>query len=398
LPAVLSAGGARALARRLAAAAADGRETRVWRGDLATLALPVGGVVTLADASRWRVASRTVKGSEVRLELLRHQPLTPGAEAADPGVSVPAPDWPDSDGVVRLFDLPNLGPGATTAPRILVAAAGTNDGWRGAETWLVPAPGSEPISVGVIRPAAALGALAEPLAPGAATLFDLEAKILVSLVNPSMNLVSVSDALLLGGANRAMVGGELIQFGIAEALGDGTWDLSRLLRGRAGTERTEPHAGGTPFVLLDDAASLLLPEALAGWAESGSAVLQWTVRGGTDLTDEPVPGGGAARRPLAPVHGRATGDGAGGMSIAWVRRSRVDPGWRDGVDLPLGESREAYRVAAVPAVAGLGPWDCFAPTLHLTAGEVAAMPPGAQLEIRQIGDLAPSPPLVLPLD
>jgi hypothetical protein len=81
-----------------------------------------------------------------------------------------------------------------------------------------------------------------------------------------------------------------------------------------------------------------------------------------------------------------------------VRRSRVDPGWRDAVDLPLGESREAYRVAAAPAVSGLGPWDCPAPMLHLTAPEVAALPPGASLEIRQVGDFALSPPLILPLD
>uniref|UniRef100_UPI001C4DECCF phage tail protein n=1 Tax=Sphingopyxis sp. KK2 TaxID=1855727 RepID=UPI001C4DECCF len=70
LPAVLSAGGARALARRIAADVADGRETRVWRGDLAALALPVGGLVTVAGpgsgGGAWRVVSRTVKDSEVR--------------------------------------------------------------------------------------------------------------------------------------------------------------------------------------------------------------------------------------------------------------------------------------------------------------------------------------------
>ncbi len=402
LPAVLTAGGARALARRLAAAAADGRETRVWRGDLAALALPVGGVVTLAEAgadpSAWRIASRTVKDSEVRIELLRYQPVAVAETEVDPGVSVPAPDWPDSAGVVRVFDLPNLGPGAPTAPRLLVAAAGGNDGWRGADGWLVPAPGAEPIPVGTVRPAAALGALAGPLAAGEPLLFDLENKILVSLANPSMTLVSVADAVLLGGANRAMIGGELIQFGAAEALGGAMWRLSRLLRGRAGTELAGTHAVGTPFVLLDDAAALLLPDALAGWAEGGAAVLQWTVRGGTDLTDAPVPGDAAALRPLSPVHGRRTDDGAGGLWVHWVRRSRVDPGWRDAVDLPLGESREAYRVAAVPAVSGLGPWDCPAPMLHLAAPKVAALSPGASLEIRQVGDFALSPSLILPLD
>src|SRR3546814_7573710 len=52
-----------------------------------------------------------------------------------------------------------------------------------------------------------------------------------------------------------------------------------------------------------------------------------------------------------------TPDGAGGVTAAWTRRSRLDTGWRDGIDLPLGESRELYRVATLPAVAGVGPWE-----------------------------------------
>lgn len=398
LPAVLPAGAARALARRIAAAAADGRETRIWRGDLAALALPVGGLATLADGSNWRVAARVVRDGEVRVELRRYQPVATDAIAADPGAPVLAPDWPDSAGLVRLFDLPSLGGSAAIAPRILVAAAGGNDGWRGADAWLVPAPGAEPVPVGTIRPAAALGTLAEALAVGDPALFDDANKILVLLENPAMTLVSVDDVHLLGGANRAMVGGELVQFGRAEALGSGLWRLSHLLRGRAGSETGTAHAAGTPFVWFDDAALLTLPDALAAWAEGGAAVLQWAARNASETSDVPVPAGAAALRPLVPVHGRAVPDGAGGLMLGWIRRSRVDPGWRDGVDLPLGEGREAWRVAAVPAIPGLGPWECAAPVLHLGAAEVAVLPPGASVEIRQVGDFALSLPLVLPLD
>ena len=398
VPAALGAGQAKALARRLAGAASDGRETRVWRGDLAALALPVGGVVTLADQSVWRLASRRVKDGEVRLELLRHQPVAVPDDAADPGVSVPAPDWADSEGLVRLFDLPNVGAGAATVPRILIAAGGDNDGWRGADAWLVPAPGAEPVPMGAIRPAAAMGALTAPLEPGDPCLFDRRSAILVTLINPAMTLVSVDDLSLLGGANRAMVGDELIQFGIAEALGGGVWRLSRLLRARAGSEPLAVHPVGAPFVLLDDAALTMLPDELADWAERGTATLQWTARGRTEVAEVAVPSGAAALRPLAPVHGRVRDDGAGGRSISWVRRSRVDPGWRDAVDLPLGEGREAYRVTIVPAIAGLGPWECPAPLLHLSAAEQTLIAPGATLEICQVGDFARSRPLVLSLD
>jgi hypothetical protein len=397
LPAVLPAASARALAERLAAAAADGRETIVWQGDLAALALPVGRVATLADGSAWRLAGRTVRADEIWLELKRHQPLPAIDLAAEPGVPVTAPDWPDAIGVVRLFDLPNIGAPAATAPHILIAGAGSNDGWRGADCWFVPAAGSEPVPVGTIRPAAALGQLAAPLAGASDGLFDLANAAMVTLDNPAMTLESVGDAALLGGANRAMIGGELLQFGTAEAVAPGVWRLSRLLRGRAGTAGDMVHGVGESFVLLGDPALLALPEELARWAESGGAMLQWVPRGGTVMTEIAVPAAGRALRPPAPAHGRVRPDGAGGVTASWVRRSRVDIGWRDQVDQAPGESREAWRIAVSPTIPGIGPWESATTSLAIGAAEMAALPPGSALAIRQAGDFALSPPLILPL-
>jgi hypothetical protein len=396
LPAVLPATSARALAQQLAAAAADGREAAVWIADLGALALPVGGVVTLADGSAWRLAVRTVQGSEVRLELRRYQPLPGDVVPADPGTPVSPPDRADATGTVRVFDLPNIGSPAASAPRLVVAGAGSNDGWRGADCWVVPAPGAEPVPVGTLRAAAALGALTEPLAAGNEALFDLTHRIVVTLVDPAMTLESVDDARLLDGANRAMIGGELLQFGVAEAAAPGVWRLSRLLRGRAGT-LAAAHMSGTSFVLLDDPALLVLPDALASRAESGAALLQWAPRNGTALEEVDVPGGAQALRPLSPVHGRVRADGSGGVAIDWVRRSRVDIGWRDHVDQPPGESREAWRVSLVPAVPGTGPWECASASLAIDSGSLAAVPPGCVIEIRQMGDFAISAPFVLPL-
>ena len=396
LPAVLPATSARALAQRLAGAAADGRETLIWQADLASLALTVGHVVVLADGSRWRLAGRTVRGSEILLELRRHQPLPATDLPAEPGVPVSAPDWPDAVGTVRLFDLPNIGHPAASVPQMVIAGAGSNDGWRGADCWLVPSAGAEPIPVGMVHPAAALGQLAEPLSPESSCLFDLAGHVMVELANLAMTLESVSDAALLGGANRAMVGGELLQFGVAEMVTPGIWRLSRLLRGRAGTEHGA-HLAGEAFVLLDDPALLMLPEAIAGWVEGGGAVLQWAPRGGTALTEIDIAPAGRALRPLAPVHGQIRPDGAGGATISWVERSRIDTGWRDHVDQPSGESREAWRIAVSPPVPGFGPWERASPMLAIGASELALLPPGCALEILQVGDFALSPPLSLPL-
>ncbi|MBA3940514.1 MAG: hypothetical protein C0520_04820 [Sphingopyxis sp.] len=396
LPAVLAAGSARALAQQLAAAAADERETLVVQVDLAALALPVGAVVRLADGSIWRLAARTVREAQLLIELRRHQPLPAAEIPAEPGVPVGAPDWPAATGTVRLFDLPSVGSSAASAPRIAIAAAGDNRGWRGADCWFVAAPGSEPVAVGTARPAAALGALSGPLAAGSDALFDLDNRISVTLVDTAMTLESVDDMRLLAGANRAMVGEEMLQFGTAEALAPGVWRLSRLLRGRAGTSVAE-HDAATPFVLLDDAALLLLADEWAALAESGAARLEWAARGSSEMAEVAVPGTARALQPLAPVHGRIGPDGAGGAVVSWTRRSRADTGWRDHVDLPLGEGREAWHIALDPPVAGVGPWERSAPMLSIAAAELAAIPPGRTIGIRQIGDFARSPALTLPL-
>lgn len=397
LPAVLPASSARALAQRLATAAADGRETLIWQADLAALALPVGRILELADGSAWRLTGRNVRARDILLELKRYQP-TPAAELpAEPGVPVRPPDWPDADAMVHLFDLPNLGSPAASTARILIAAAGSNDGWRGADCWFVAAVDAEPVALGTVRPAAALGHLMEPLAAGSEYLIDGVNMVLVTLVNPSMTLESVGDAALLGGANQVMVGGELMQFGTAEVVGPATWRLSHLLRGRAGTVSAMTHAAGAPFVLLDDSAPLLLPDALAIAAESGSARLQWAPRGGTAMTEVAVTTAGAALSPLAPVHGRILPDGAGGVLISWRRRSRVDTGWRDHVDLPIGEGQEAWRITLSPPVPGVAPWERSAPDLHIAAAVLAGLPPETMIEVRQVGDFALSLPLALSL-
>lgn len=398
LPAVLPAASARALARQLATAAADERETVLWQADLAALALPVGGLVRMADSAVWRLVSRQVRDDGVRLELRRHAPPSASELPADPGVPVTPPDWPETEGQVHLFDLPNMMNPAASAPQLLIAGAGGNAGWRGADCWFVPVLGAPPVPVGVLRPAAALGVLDQPLAGGSAWLIDCINNIEVMLIDPAMVLESVGDAQLLNGANRAMIGGEMLQFGAAQEVEPGRWRLSRLLRGRAGTPCDEEHAAETPFILLDDVMPLILPDAMARQTESGTAMLQWAPRNGTGMHEVAVPGRAIALRPLAPVHGRARPGPAGGIDLDWIRRSRIDGGWRDEVDQPLGEGREAWRIALVPAVSGTGPWESAAASFHVADETLAMMPSGTAAEIRQIGDHSLSPPLLIRLN
>src|SRR3546814_18381740 len=108
---------------------------------------------------------------------------------------------------------------------------------------------------------------------GSAFLFDAANVALVTLANPSMTLETVGDTMLLAGANRAMIGDELIQFGAAEQLGPALWRLSRLLRGRAGTAIPAAPGVGAPVVLLADPALLAVTADRVGGAAKGAGPL-----------------------------------------------------------------------------------------------------------------------------
>lgn len=403
LPAVLSAASARSLAAWLAVAESDGREQVQWLGDFAALALPIGGLVVDGDGIRWRVAGRTVQNERVLLELTRHHRAAPPELDADAGEGVIVPDWPESEAKIRLFDLPNLGGAAAASiPEICVAAASSAERWRGADLWFLGASGEEPVAIGHIRGAAAMGELIEPAPSGSAALRDEQTVLRVRLEHDEMSLQSIEDALLMAGGNAAMLGGELIQFGRAELEGgeesDGrTWRISRLLRYRGGEVRSVDHAIGTGFLLLDDPALIGLPHILAQRAAAGGAQLQWAERGSDTFLHENIPADAVALKPLSPVHGKADLQQNGDLQVTWLRRSRANNGWRDEVDVPLGEAAEQYHVTLIDgvtgeALVGVAPWMCREAELIVDAAQWPSFPSQFAFEVRQQGDFALSPP------
>ena len=145
-----------------------------------------------------------------------------------------------------------------------------------------------------------------------------------------------------GGANLAALGGELIQFGSAEPLGGRRFRLSRLLRGRRGTEWATLHAPGEPFALIE-AESLAVLEAPLG-SLGGEARLLAQGLGDPEGVLAVRTVTGEAMRPPPPVHLRAQKLANGDLALSWVRRSRSGWVWLSGSDTPLGEESEGYRL------------------------------------------------------
>ena len=149
---------------------------------------------------------------------------------------------------------------------------------------------------------------------------------------------------MLDGANLLLVGQEVIQFATAVQIGSLTWRLSKLLRGRYGTEwAMATHQTGETVLLLDPA-TLTRVSSLDG---VGIERLYRTVSIGSDpslpdamaFTNEAT-----SLKPYAAVHIQGNRNGADDLTITWVRRTRYGGAWRDLVDVPLNETSEAYEV------------------------------------------------------
>ena len=231
LPAALTAEGAKALAAYRLAAAWAGRVTAKialsWRG----CGVRPGDRVTLADEpGTWKVERSTLGPMVVDLDLVRAVPGgLPDPAAASPGLPVSQTDRPHGPTILHLLDLP-LGDGLGNKPLLFAAAAGSEEGWRRAVLSASYDGGGSWQAAGTTAAPAAIGATIGALPAAGSALFDTVSALEVELANPSMWLEGRDDDALVGGANLALVGSELIQFGAAEPLGASRFRLSRLLR------------------------------------------------------------------------------------------------------------------------------------------------------------------------
>ncbi|MDH3664182.1 MAG: hypothetical protein OEU92_29910, partial [Alphaproteobacteria bacterium] len=144
--------------------------------------------------------------------------------------------------------------------------------------------------------------------------------------------------------NLLLVGQEIVQFASAVQIGSLTWRLSKLLRGRYGTEWAMPtHQPGESALLLGPATLTRVSDL----DEVGIERLYRTVSIGSDpsLPDAiAFINEATSLKPYAPVHIQGSRNGAGDLTVTWFRRTRYGGAWRDLVDVPLNEATEAYEV------------------------------------------------------
>ena len=329
-------------------------EAQVAR-DRLKLALPpssvevgAGEVLSLGDGAFWRV-DRVETGTEMLVEAVRVEPgvyrTAPEDEAP---VSRRASAHVAPGPVFAVYmDLPLLtGDEVPHAPHVAVTA----EPWTGpAAIYGTDAAGSWRLNR-VVERRATVGVTETPLARAEAGRWDNGPALTVRLL--SGELASTEEAAVLGGAAAAVVGDpeglrwEVIQFAGAKLVSPGVYEITRRLRGQAGTDLVAPEGWpeGSLFVLLDGAIGQLdLPSGLRGVERT------WRVGPASRPVADPVhvqttrAFEGIGLKPYAPVHLRAR-RAAGDVVLTWVRRTRIDGDRWDGGDVPLGETFERYAL------------------------------------------------------
>jgi hypothetical protein len=376
---VLDADAAKSLCEQVLARSWAGRDRLTLRLGPRHLELRPSSQVELPlSPRRWTVMQCTVDGFVIVTELRPSWNPAP-AVTGDSGRIVPNVQPGIADVSLALFDIPQVLDQPSDQPSLLLAASSPAVGWKSSSVEITTSTQST-----VVRTAAqktVIGQALSALGDGGPFLIDETLTVDVELLDPEQWLVSCDDEALVSGGNLAVLGNELIQVGQAVPIGSGRFRLSRLLRGRRGTEwASGTHSVGERFALIEQAAMRSVP--LPDWAVGSEVAAR--------VSGNPATAGaivtGESLRPPAPAHIAVVFEGSGDLALSWVRRSRRGWAWIDGIDAPLAEGREEYRVTLISSL-GAFEWTAVVPHLTIPAADVALAGMGsAVVEIRQIGD------------
>lgn len=159
-------------------------------------------------------------------------------------------------------------------------------------------------------------------------------------------LASTSDLNVLNGANAILIGNEILQFANAVQNADGSFTLSRLLRGRRGTEVfCNSHAGAESMVILGSGGVVRHPVTMD---QVNLSYYYRPVTFGGDVTainSTQFTNTGRDLMPYAPCLLAGSRDGSNNLTLTWQRRTRIGGAWAENVgEVPLSESFESYDV------------------------------------------------------
>lgn len=189
----------------------------------------------------------------------------------------------------------------------------------------------------------------------------------------SGTLSGATDLGVLAGMNAIAVQSgtdwEIVQFVNAEVVATNTWRLTRLLRGRIGTERAiAGHAIGDRVVLLTTGSLYLLGYPLGEIGLVRDFIAVTSGQAMADGAEQTFTAAANSLRPLSPVSIEGTRD-AGDLTITWIRRARINAEWLDLYDVPLDEPAESYEIDILDGATVVRTLTASTPTVEYTAAQ-----------------------------
>ena len=378
LPLALTRSEGLGIAERWLAEARVARDTVSFALPPSAIGVGAGHVVRVQTAGReafYRV-DRVEQSGFQKIEAVRVEPEVYRAHETAEDTAGTRPFVSAVPVEAVFLDLPLLkGTEVPHAPHLALTARP----WPGSVALYQAAQDSDYVLNKIVPVPAVVGTTVTPLFRAKAGLYDRGPLLRVRLVRGA--LASVSLAQVLAGANVAAIGDgvsdawEVFQFADATLVAPYTYDLRMRLRGQAGSDGVMPEDWpvGSRFVLLNGAVSQIELAATSRGLEQ-----HFRYGPAARALDDPTyryrvqAFRGVGLRPYAVAHLRVVSDGAGGLSFAWIRRTRVDGDpWAD-AEVPLGEAAEAYVVRVRQGAVVRREVTVSLPTWTYTAGMRAA--------------------------
>lgn len=242
---------------------------------------------------------------------------------------------------VTILDLPAI-TNTDNQPGYASGAQAANGKWQGGSlaasndggwTFKTEAIYAVPMTAGIV---------VEALPPNRTTVIDRAHTLTVVLGYGQIE--SISEAQLLQGQNLALIGGELVNFQNATLIAPNTYEINGLLRGQRGTEdQIYSHTAGEPFVLINGAlVRSVIDTGLIGVERKGRSFTAG--RPTDDFIEFNYMVSAKNMLPWAPVNIVGWRNGDNSLNLGWTRRARINNGWNNNIDVPLGEDFEQYRI------------------------------------------------------
>lgn len=391
LPATLTAARAQRLAALIglqrAASNTGSTATLAYTPDIAKLAeRQAGNAHKITEIEHHRGCMRVSRRGWIA------QPAVAGLPV-DAGRDVGAPDIAIGQTLLELVDLPATSVPLPSQPRLGVVAAGTGEGWRRAALYL--RDGLSSVEIGRTAPPGTIATSLLPFAPHSGHLIDRSSSPVIRVAHRGMAFPPGNGDPLSANAPMVHIAGEFIKYGDCEQIGPVDYRLTKLVRGCFGTEhKIAPHPAGRQIALMIEGEFAIF-DAL-GLPVGGAASIDAVGLGDAQPVTAMLDALGLAVRPLSPVHLKIRRDGLLNLHLTWMRRSRLDNGWRDYADMPLDEQQLAFEVRIESSDGLVAQYQSDAESLEIAAADIAgwALPAATLLDcsVRQVGGAAISLP------